>query len=131
MELNEILALVNAGYTKADIEAMGGSQAQQAAQPAQPAASAQTEPPAQTQPEQTLPAQTQPAKEQPAQTQPAQTQQPESDRYEKLEALLTQLIGTQQAANINASGPAAVPPVRTSTDILGSVIAPPRKDTKK
>lgn len=123
MQLSEIMALVNAGYTKADIEALGGSQAQQA--PEQPAQPAQTEQPAQPAQQPAQPA------EQPAQTQPAQSQQPETDRYEKLEALLTQLIGTQQAANINASGPAAAQPARTSTDILGSVIAPPRKDTKK
>lgn len=117
MELNEIMALVNAGYTKADIEALGGSQPQPADQPDQKPA----------QPEQT-PEQ---PEAKPAETQPAQTQQPESDRYEKLEALLTQLIGTQQQSNLNAEIPgASAQPARTSTDILGSVIAPPRKEKK-
>ena len=115
MNFEQVIALVNAGYTKAEIEAMQG------AMPEQP----ETAPAENPEPE-PAPEQTQGATEQ-------QTQQPANtahdDPYTRLEAKLNQLIGLQQAQNINANvGNAA--PERSSTDILGSVIAPPRKERK-
>ncbi len=116
MNFNDVIALVNAGYTKAEIEAMQG-----AASSDQPEVQ-----PAENPEHETAPDQTQGATE-------PQTQQPanaEQDPYTRLEAKLNQLIGLQQSQNINANvGDAA--PARTSTDILGSVIAPPRKERKE
>lgn len=116
MNFNDVIALVNAGYTKAEIEAMQG-----AASSDQPEVTQAQDP----EPEQAQEP-TQGATEQQTQ-QPANTEQ---DPYTRLEAKLNQLIGLQQSQNINANvGDAA--PARTSTDILGSVIAPPRKERKE
>ena len=111
MELNEIFKLIDAGYTKADIEALTAQPA-----PADPE-------PAQADPEPS-PAPAQPDPE-PA---PAQAQ---NDHYARLEKLLTTLIGAQQGQNINADIGAAEVSRRTPEQILGSVIAPPRKESKK
>lgn len=110
MELNEIFKLIDAGYTKADIEALTA-----AAAPADPPADPEPEPaPAQPDPE------------------PAPAQNPAVDeRYDRLEKLLTTLIGAQQGMNVNADIGAADTSRRTPEQILGSVIAPPRKETKK
>lgn len=115
MNFEQVIALVNAGYTKAEIEAMQGAMPEQPE--VQPAQDPEPEPAPET---------TQGATEQQTQ-QPANTEQ---DPYTRLEAKLNQLIGLQQAQNINANvGDAA--PARSSTDILGSVIAPPRKERKE
>lgn len=109
MELNEIFKLIDAGYTKADIEALTAAQA-----PADPPAEPEPEPaPAQPDPEPT----------------PAPVNN--DDRYARLEKLLTTLIGAQQGQNINADIGAADINKRTPEQILGSVIAPPRKEHKK
>lgn len=108
MELNDILKLVNAGYTRADIEAMT-------------AAPAPVDHPADPEPE---PA---PA---PAQPDPEQAPAVNDDRYDRLEKLLTTLIGAQQGMNVNADIGAADVNKRTPEQILGSVIAPPRKEKK-
>lgn len=115
MNYKDVIALINAGYTKAEIDAM------------QDASSDQPEVTPAENPEPETPEPTQGATEQ-------QTQQPannaQDDPYTRLEAKLNQLIGLQQNQNINANvGDAA--PARTSTDILGSVIAPPRKERTK
>lgn len=121
MNFDQVMALVNAGFTKEDIQAMQGGQPEPAQPEPQPAA------------------QPDPAPAQPAQTQtaPAQAAAPEAssqangdDAYQRLEAKLNQLIGLQTQANINANVGSAQP-ARSATDILGSVIAPPRKDKTK
>lgn len=109
MELNDILKLVNAGYTRADIEAM--------------TAPAPADPPADPDPE-PAPAPAQPDSE------PAPAQAVNDDRYDRLEKLLTTLIGAQQGINVNADIGAADVNKRTPEQILGSVIAPPRKEKK-
>lgn len=122
MNFDQVIALVNAGFTKEDIQAMQGGQPEPAAQP-----------------EPTQPAQPDPTPAQPEQKQaaPAQAAAPEAgsqaggdDAYQRLEAKLNQLIGLQTQANINANIGSAQP-ARSATDILGSVIAPPRKDKTK
>jgi len=116
MNYKDVIALINAGYTKAEIEAM-----QQDASSDQPETSPAENPEPETAPEQTQGA-TEPQTQQPANA--------EQDPYTRLEAKLNQLIGLQQAQNINANiGNAA--PERSSTDILGAVIAPPRKERKE
>lgn len=109
MELNDILKLVNAGYTRADIEAMTAAPA-----PADPPADPEPTPePAQPDPE------------------PAPAPAVNDERYDRLEKLLTTLIGAQQGINVNADIGAADVNRRTPEQILGSVIAPPRKESKK
>lgn len=131
MNIEQVITLINAGYTKAEIEAMqGGGSAAQLAQPA-PETPAQ---PAQETPEQ--PAQTQPAQTQPEVKQAEPSEQPSSqgqqdDAYARLEAKLNQLIGLQQAGAINQTIPGSAAAVKTPEQILGSVIAPPRKDRTK
>lgn len=115
MNYNDIITLLNAGYTKAEIDAMmqpaAADQAQPAAIPAQPEPEAP-----EAIPEQSAPAQ--PAA-QPAPAQPSE--------YERLEALLNKFIGVAQAGNLNSGMSAAQPQGRTATDVLGAVIAPPQK----
>lgn len=117
MELNEIFKLIDAGYTKADIEALSTAQTPAPADP-EPAPAPAPEP---------TPTPEQP-KDQTPQVLPGDAG---DDRYKTLEAKLNQLIGMQQGKNINADIGASDQVTRTPTDILGSVIAPPRKDTKK
>lgn len=107
MNSNDILTLLKAGYSKAEIEAM--------------------DQPAQTEPEQTQaePEQT-PAEPEPAPAEPKQTQQAPEDGYAKLEALLNQFINTAQTANLNANMAGGVQQ-KSTTDILAGVIAPPAK----
>lgn len=113
MKSSDILTLLQAGYTKAEIEAMD-----------QPA-------PAQTQP---APDQTPAAPAQnpeaPAQNQeaPAQNQDAPADGYAKLENLLNQLIGLQQNQNINHVNMGSNHEAeKSTTDILASVIAPKKE----
>ena len=109
MRSSDILTLLQAGYTKAEIEAMD--------QPA-PAAPAQThEAPDQTP---AAPAQNQEA--------PAQNQEAPADGYAKLENLLNQLIGIQQNQNINHVNMGSnYEAEKSTTDILASVIAPKKE----
>lgn len=109
MNLNNIITLLNAGYTKAEIDAMlltdqGTDQA-----PVQPA---QDPDPA--------PAPAAAAPEEPIQG---------NDQFKALEAKLNQLMGMVQVQNLN-TGVDTVPK-RTSEDILAQVIAPPRKEINK
>lgn len=116
MNFDQVIALVNAGFTKEDIQAMQGGQPEPAAQP---------EP---TQPAQPDPTPAQPEQKQ-AEPPAASSQAGGDDAYQRLEAKLNQLIGLQTQANINANIGSAQP-ARSATDILGSVIAPPRKEKK-
>lgn len=119
MNFEQVMALVNAGYTKAEIDAMRTPAASEpTADPAPAADPAPTTAPAATEPS----APAQPA-QQPAQTQPTE--------YEKLEALLNRFIGVAQAGNLNAGMSAGAVNQRTATDILGEVIAPPMKGANK
>lgn len=105
MDLNDIITLVKAGYTKEEISAMQTPPTEPAAGPAE----VTTDP--QPVPEENAPA-------------PAPAPAPEQGNYEKMEALLNKLINITQGQNINANMAAAVP-TRTSQDILADVIAPP------
>ncbi len=107
MNSNDILTLLKAGYTKAEIEAMDQPA------PAEPA-------PTPAEPEQTQP---EPAPT-PAETE--QTQHAPEDGYAKLEALLNQFINTAQTANLNANMAGGMQQ-KSTTDILAGVIAPPAK----
>lgn len=100
MNSNDILTLLNAGYSKAEIEAM--------------------DQPAQTEPEQT------PAEPEQTQPEPAQTPAEPEDGYARLEALLNQFINTAQTANLNANMAGGMQQ-KSTTDILAGVIAPPAK----
>lgn len=124
MNFDQIMALVNAGYTKAEIDAMQAPAADPAPVPAAPAAD-----PAPADPTPAPPAQPAPKTDNaaPAQ-QPAQAQPSE---YQKLEQLLQQFIGVAQSGNLNAGMSAGSVPQRSSTDILGAVIAPPQKGQNK
>lgn len=115
MNFDQVMALVNAGFTKEDIQAMQGGQPE----PAQPD-------PTPAQPE-TQPAQ--PAQK-PAETPAASSQAGGDDAYQRLEAKLNQLIGLQTQANINANVGSAQP-ARSATDILAGVIAPPRREGRQ
>ena len=106
MRSSDILTLLQAGYTKAEIEAMD-----------QPAPDQTPEAPAQT-PE--APAQTPEA--------PEQNQEAPADGYAKLENLLNQLIGMQQNQNINHVNMGSnYEAEKSTTDILASVIAPKKE----
>ena len=113
MRSSDILTLLQAGYTKAEIDAMD-----------QPAPAQNQEAPAQNQ---EAPAQNQEA---PAQNQeaPAQNQEAPADGYARLEALLNQLVGIQQTNNVNRLNMGSnYEAERSTTDILASVIAPKKE----
>lgn len=118
--IQQIMTLVNAGYTKADIDAMQDGSSSQTVQPAEE----------QSQPDAVPAANPEPAQVEPQPAASSQAQQTD-DPYTRLEAKLNQLIGLQQMQNINASIPAGQQNQRSVADILGEVIAPPRKDIKK
>lgn len=126
MNFDQIMALVNAGYTKAEIDAMQAPAADPAPVPAAPAADPAPADPTPAPPAPPVPApQTDNAApaQQPAQAQPSE--------YQKLEQLLQQFIGVAQSGNLNAGMNAGIVPQRSSTDILGAVIAPPQKGQNK
>ena len=124
MDLDKIIALVQAGYTKADIEAMQAGPA-----PADPAPAYPTPAPADPTPADPTPAPPEPKADNAAPVQQPAPAQP--SEYDKLESLLKQFIGVAQSGNLNAGMSAGSVPQRTSTDILGAVIAPPQKGTNK
>ena len=123
MNIEQVITLLNAGYTKDEITAMqgGGSAAQPAEQPAPetPAAQPTQETPAQPEVKQAEP------------SAPPSSQGQQDDAYARLEAKLNQLIGLQQAGAINQTIPGSAQTAKTPEQILGSVIAPPRKDRTK
>lgn len=134
MTFEQIIQLVNAGYTKADIDAMTEAPPASATgsaagtSPDLPLTPADPAPAQQAQPQPAQQAQT-PA--QPEQTNVNQPEQPEPDRFRQLEDKLNLLLGITHAGNLNANIGGSAQPSRSATDILGSVIAPPRKDTVK
>ena len=122
MDYKDIITLLNAGYTKAEIDALMQPAVSEAA-PAQPAAIPEQSAPAAPAQPAAIPEQSAPAA-QPA-AQPAPAQQP--TEYERLEALLNKFIGVAQAGNLNSGMTAAPQQGKSATDILGAVIAPPQK----
>lgn len=105
MKLSEIMTLLNAGYTKAEIDALDHSDP--APDPA-PAAAVDPEPePAPAQPEEPIQG---------------------TDQYAALEAKLNKLMGLVQTQNLNQG--VSTMPGRTAQDALAEIIAPPRKETK-
>lgn len=110
MDLNDIITLVKAGYTKEEINAMQSIPAEPAAGPAE------VTPDPQPVPEENAPADPAPA---PA---PADG----SGAYERLEARLNQFINIMQAQNLNANMSGKVSE-RSPEDILAGVIAPPAR----
>jgi len=119
MRSSDILTLLQAGYTKAEIEAMD--------QPAPDQTPAAPTPQHRPSIPKDAPAQNQEA---PAQTPaaPAQNQEAPADGYAKLENLLNQLIGIQQNQNINHVNMGSnYEAEKSTTDILASVIAPKKE----
>lgn len=107
--INEIITLLQAGYTKSEIDAMTAQPEQIPPEPAPiPAADPEPEPAPAPEPE--------PAPE-----------QPNAD-YQRLEAKLNQFIGLFQNANLNQGIDNL--PRRSAQDALAEVIAPPRKERK-
>lgn len=109
MRSSDILTLLQAGYTKAEIDAMD-----------QPAPAPTPEAPAQTPEAPAAPAPTPEA--------PAQNQEAPADGYARLEALLNQLVGIQQSNNVNHVNMGSnYEAEKSTTDILASVIAPKKE----
>ena len=105
--VNEIITLLNAGYTKADIDQL--TQVQAPAPEPEPA----------------------PAPAAPAPAAPAPDPEPEepiqgADKYAQLEAKFNQLIGVMQQQNLNQGIDTL--PKRSAQDALAEIIAPPRKE---
>lgn len=129
MNLDDLLTLVKAGYTKEEISQMTALTSTKGDNPAPAKDPAGGTPDPEPVPE--------PAPEpKPA---AAETEYQKSiikeaaadTEYQKLEKLLNQFINTAQAQNLNGSMSAAAPQ-RTTQDILASVIAPPaRKENNK
>lgn len=124
MNIEQVITLLNAGYTKDEITAMQGGGS--AAQPAQPA-----EQPAQPDPTPAQETQAQPEVKQAEPSAQPSSQGQQDDAYARLEAKLNQLIGLQQAGNINQTIPGSAAQVKTPEQILGSVIAPPERTKHK
>lgn len=112
MDLNDIITLVKAGYTKEEINAMQTPPQVPAAGPAE------VTPDPQPVPEENAPADQAPA--------PAPAPADGSGAYERLEARLNQFINIMQAQNLNANMSGKVSE-RSPEDILAGVIAPPAR----
>lgn len=112
MNFDQIMSLVNAGFTKEDIMNLSQS-----------APATTTDPDPVPDPA--------PVKDPEPQTvsQPEPQQQPAVSDYDKLEGLLKQFIGIAQANNLNQSMP-GTPQQRSTTDILSGVIAPPERNKR-
>lgn len=106
MKLDEVLKLIDAGYTKEDIQAFES----ETPAPAEPTPAPEPTP--------------EPAPE-PAAPEPAAPEY--GTEHQRLEALLKQFIGIAQQNNINASMNEQGMK-RSDTDILAAVINPPRKE---
>ena len=109
MKLNDIMILLNAGYTKQEIDAMDVSE---------------TAPTEQIQLNLNTP---EPQPEPTAETVQNEPDQPDQ-KYMELENKLNQLLGIVQAGNLNKG--IDTDNRRTAQDALASVIAPPRKERK-
>jgi pyruvate/2-oxoglutarate dehydrogenase complex dihydrolipoamide acyltransferase (E2) component len=111
MKVDEILKLIDAGYTKADIDAMT---AEPAAEPEQTA-----------EPEETPAQAAEPAAQAPAQTaEPAQA----TGQDQILEAL-NRLTNTIIKSNINST--VIQPAERTPEDALAEIISPPKPKARR
>lgn len=130
MDLNDVLTLVKAGYTKEEISQMTALTSTKGDNPAPAKDPAGGTPDPEPVPE--------PAPEQKPASAETEYQKniikeaAADTEYQKLEKLLNQFINTAQAQNLNGSMNAAAPQQRTTQDILASVIAPPaRKENNK
>lgn len=120
MDLNDVLTLVKAGYTKEEISQMTALTSTKGDNPAPAKDPAGGTPDPEPVPEPN-----------PEPVQPTPAPAAAETEYQKLEKLLNQFINTAQAQNLNGSMSAAAPQ-RTTQDILASVIAPPaRKENNK
>ena len=111
MKVDEILKLINAGYTKADIDAMT---AEPTAEP-EPAQAAEPETPAQAAEPETAPAQT---------AEPAQ-----AFGQDQILDALNRLTNTIIKSNINAT--VTQPAERTPEDALAEIISPPKPKARR
>lgn len=113
MKVDEILKLIDAGYTKADIDAMT---AEPAAEPEQTAAEPETAP------EQSA---------EPAAPAPAQTAEPAAQTAGQDQILdaLNRLTNTIIKSNINAT--VTQPAERTPEEALAEIISPPRPKARR
>lgn len=111
MNLDEILKLIDAGYTKADIDAM-------TAEPA-PA-----EEPAAPEPEQTAEPE---AAQAPVQT--AEPAQPQTAGQDQILEALNRLTNTIIKSNINST--VIQPAERTTEDALAEIISPPKPNARR
>lgn len=116
ISLEQTLKLIDAGYTKSEIDILSmmdtGSVTASAPDPSPAPAAPQPDP---------VP--------EPKEVSQPEPQQPAVSDYDRLEGLLKQFIGIAQANNLNQSMTAAQQQ-RTSTDILSGVIAPPERNKR-
>lgn len=110
MNLHDVVTLLNAGYSKAEIEAM----TQNETEPQEHTQVSEPEPEPEIKPAET----------------PVlnETEQPDA-KYIALENKLNQLLGIVQAENLNQG--IETMNRRTAQDALASVISPPRKERLK
>ena len=114
MKLDDILKLIDAGYTKADIDAMNAEPAAEPEQTAEP---------------ETAPAQSaEPAAQTPA---PAQTAEPAAQAAGQDQILdaLNRLTNTIIKSNINAT--VTQPAERTPEEALAEIISPPKPKARR
>ena len=105
MKMSDILALVRAGYSRQEIEAMSGTEAKQEQEPE---AKQEQEPEAK---------QEQEAKQEAKQEQ-------EADTGVTLEELMQQMRGVVEAMQMQARNSAQQPPEETTDDIIANIIRP-------
>ena len=110
MNTENILKLVEAGFTKEDILALAGTAQPEEAMP----------------PNDETPAQPEPVKEQPAQPAPEPAADPNAARYTELLEAMQKLTGAIQAGNILNSSNREQPQL-TPEDVIAEVLAPKPK----
>ena len=97
MKMSDILALVRAGYSRQEIEAMSGTEAKQEQEPE--------------------------AKQEQEAKQEAKQEQ-EADTGVTLEELMQQMRGVVEAMQMQARNSAQQPPEETTDDIIANIIRP-------
>ena len=97
MEMSDILALVRAGYSRQEIEAMSG-----------PEPDSKSEPDPKTEPD----------------PKPEPETKPESFTGDTLEELMQQMRGVVEAMQMHARNSAQQPPEETTDDIIANIIRP-------
>ena len=111
MTVDEVLKLIDAGFTKADIETMNSGK------PVEPEPSTEPEP--------------QPVKtELPDKSAPGPAEDPNAARYAELLQAMQQLTGAIQADNIRRSNNKDVPEL-SAEEIMAEVLTPKPKGGKK